>query len=373
MHVMQFHEVANIFPMMSAEEFESLKQSITKNGQRVPIYTFEGRIVDGRNRYRACLDLGVSPWFEEWNGEGLLCDFVWDLNAERRDLDKGAKQMSAARYAIELEKESKTRQMTGLRNVGSSLPIGNNEDFGRSVEKAADKFNMGFQTVARAVAVEKQGAPELVRAVESGAASVSAAAEVASLPVEEQREIVSQGAKAIVEAAKAIREGKSPHVAHNSGNNEWYTPAEYIEAARQVLGAIDLDPASSDIANQAVQAKHYFTAEVDGLAHEWSGRVWMNPPYAGELIGQFTSKLMQHYDEGKIEAAIVLVNNATETKWFQEMAQEASAVCFPRGRVRFLDPNGQPGAPLQGQALLYIGDNVEGFKDAFSQFGVVFS
>jgi phage N-6-adenine-methyltransferase len=367
---LEFHEAANIFPMMSMEEFESLKQSISKNGQRVPIYTFEGRIVDGRNRYRACLDLGISPWFEEWNGEGLLCDFVWDLNAERRDLDKGAKQMSAARYAIELEKESKTR--SGMRTDLTSAQIYAEVDFGKSRDKAAEKFGVAPRTIDYAVAVEKQGATELVGAVESGIASVSAAAEVATLPVEEQREIVSQGPKAIVEAAKAIREGKSPHVAHNSGNNEWYTPAEYIEAAREVLGTIDLDPASSDIANQTVQAKHYFTAEVDGLAHEWSGRIWMNPPYAGELIGQFTSKLMQHYDEGKIEAAIVLVNNATETKWFQEMAQEASAVCFPRGRVRFLDPKGQPGAPLQGQALLYFGANVDGFKAAFNQFGVVF-
>jgi ParB family chromosome partitioning protein len=239
--------------------------------------------------------------------------------------------------------------------------------------EAAELLNVSERTVNAAAKVKDEGTPELVHAVESGAASVSAAAQVATLPVEEQREIVSQGPQAIVEAAKAVREGKNPHVAHNSGNNEWYTPVEYIEAAREVLGGIDLDPASSDIANQTVQATHYFTAQVDGLAHEWSGRVWMNPPYSSDLIGQFISKLIQHYDAGKIEAAIVLVNNATETKWFQELAHESAAVCFPRGRVRFLDPNGQPGTPLQGQALLYIGDNVEGFKDSFSQFGVVFS
>lgn len=369
--MMEFHEVANIFPMMSATEFESLKQSIIKNGQRVPIYTSKGKIVDGRNRYRACLALDVSPWFEEWNGEGLLCDFVWDLNAERRDLDTGAKHMAAARYAIELKKESKTR--SGMRTDLTSVSIDTEVDFGKSRDKAAEKFQIAPATVARAIQVEKQGTPELVRAVESGTASVSAAAQVATLPIEEQREIVSQGPQAIVEAAKAVREGKSPHVAHNSGNNEWYTPAEYIEAAREVLGGIDLDPASSDIANQTVQATHYLTAEVDGLAHEWSGRVWMNPPYSSDLIGQFISKLIQHYDEGKIEAAIVLVNNATETKWFQELAHESAAVCFPRGRVRFLDPNGQPGTPLQGQALLYIGDNIEGFTASFLQFGVVFS
>jgi ParB family chromosome partitioning protein len=239
-------------------------------------------------------------------------------------------------------------------------------------EEAADMLNVSKRTVNAAAKVKDEGTPELVRAVESGTASVSAAAQVATLPIEEQREIVSQGPQAIVEAAKAVREGKSPHVAHNSGNNEWYTPVEYIEAAREVLGGIDLDPASSDIANQTVQATHYFTAEVDGLAHEWSGRVWMNPPYSSDLIGQFISKLIQHYDAGKIEAAIVLVNNATETKWFQELAQNAYAICFPKGRIKYLDSSGTPAnAPLQGQAFIYFGENADLFKAIFQQFGVV--
>ena len=356
----EFHEVANIFPMMSATEFEQLKTDIQYNGLLEAIWRHDGKIIDGRNRYQACVETGVTPHFREWDGIGSLTAFVVSLNLHRRHLTESQRGMVAAKLSNMTQGQRTDIQLSAnLQKVSRA--------------EAAELLSVSERTVNAAVKVKDEGALELVRAVESGAASVSAAAQVATLPIEEQREIVAKGSQAIVEAAKAVREGKSPHVAHNSGNNEWYTPQEYIKAAREVLGDIDLDPASSDIANQTVQAKHYFTAEVDGLAHEWSGRIWMNPPYSSDLIGQFISKLIQHYDEGKIEAAIVLVNNATETRWFQELAHESAAVCFPRGRVRFLDPNGQPGTPLQGQTLLYIGDNIEGFTASFLRFGVVFS
>jgi hypothetical protein len=75
-----------------------------------------------------------------------------------------------------------------------------------------------------------------------------------------------------------------------TGENEWYTPAKYIEMARKVLGEIDLDPASSLAANDTVKAKEWFD---DGLTKPWRGRVWMNPPYAQPLIGQFITKLVE--------------------------------------------------------------------------------
>jgi len=166
-------------------------------------------------------------------------------------------------------------------------------------------------------------------------------------------------------------ESSKPHVANNSGNNEWYTPREYVESARRVLGRIDLDPATSEIANTIVQAGEFYTVDDDGLTQEWTGKVWMNPPYSSDLVGRFSKKLCNHYQAGDVTEAIVLVNNATETAWFQRMARMATCVCFPKSRVRFWRPDGETGAPLQGQAILYFGTKKSDFSDEFRSFGFV--
>jgi ParB family chromosome partitioning protein len=162
------------------------------------------------------------------------------------------------------------------------------------------------------------------------------------------------------------------HVGQNSGNNEWYTPAAYIEAARAVLGAIDLDPASSDAANRVVQARTFYSKEDDGLSKSWSGRVWMNPPYAPPLIDQFADKLVASIKAGDVVAAIVLVNNATETDWFTTLVSQAYLVCFTYERVKFWRADtDETAAPLQGQAVLYVGDHYRRFFENFSPFGLV--
>src|SRR5262245_29758517 len=210
---MEFHEVASIFPMMGAKEFKGLMDSIQKNGQRQPIYTHDSKIVDGRNRYLACVELGIKPHFEEWDGKGLLADFVWDLNAQRRQLTGGARDIAAAKYAKAREKEARQRQVSVLRKGNSpSSSIDDDgelkdlEDFARSSEIAAKKHGISPSTVWRATKVIDKGVPELVDAVQSGQASTWAAFHVAKLPKEQQKEIVARGGEEIVKTAKTLHE-----------------------------------------------------------------------------------------------------------------------------------------------------------------------
>jgi ParB family chromosome partitioning protein len=162
-----------------------------------------------------------------------------------------------------------------------------------------------------------------------------------------------------------------PHVARNTGEAEWFTPPVYLDAARAALGAFDLDPASCPQAQRLVRAAAYHTRAEDGLSKPWAGKIWLNPPYNAGLVDRFVGKLVGHYRAGDVTAAVVLVNNATDTAWFRQCAGAASAFCFPTGRVRFLTPDGEQGSPLQGQALLYLGGEPGRFAAAFGAFGPV--
>jgi len=154
--------------------------------------------------------------------------------------------------------------------------------------------------------------------------------------------------------------------------DEWYTPVEYIEAARKVMGRIDVDPASCAAAQQTVKAYAYLTKDDDALREEisWHGCVWLNPPYSTPLIRQFVSKLIVQYELGNVSQAVILTNNSSDTGWFHDLLSRYPA-CFTRGRVQFWRPDADNFGARQGQTLFYLGDNFVAFRDVFGEFGQV--
>ena len=196
----EFHAVAELFPLLRGAAFEELVADIQNNGLREPILCdAEGRIVDGRNRYRACLQAGVEPRFFEWQGEGSLEELSLSLNLRRRHLNESQRAMVAARVARLMGKDATKRKGVPREKVANLRP----SQFGKSCGKAADLVNVSARLISHAIKVLRDGGDNLIAAVESGQLAVSAAATLAGLPKDEQARVVEGGAK---EAARRVRE-----------------------------------------------------------------------------------------------------------------------------------------------------------------------
>lgn len=252
--------------------------------------------------------------------------------------------------------------------IGDLIRFGEAE-YGEKYSQALDATVYAYSTLAHDVSVA--GKFEICRRRQN--LSWGHHAEVGKLAPAKQDELLERAEVEQWPISRLREECGGAHVGHNSGDNEWYTPEKYIEAARRTMGRIDLDPASTAEANAIVKAAKFFDTESDGLAHHWEGRLWMNPPYSQPLIEHFIQKMVRCFKDGDVKEACVLVNNATETGWFQELADSANAVCFPCGRIRFWhhEKEGKC-APLQGQGILYFGKNAGRFKDAYDEFGTIF-
>src|SRR5690606_26376855 len=368
-------EKYQVMPPLTDEEYEALKADIAQRGVQVPVeYDEDGNILDGYHRVRACLELGITDWpkvVRRGLTEEQKIEHALVLNLHRRHLTRDQRRELVAklrgqgwslRRIAERLGVSKSQVERDASGVPFSAPATVTGADGKQYPATKPApVELPERHEAEAPAQATQPAPAKVEAEEAQEAPADASVFAA------QSQEPALEAPVVVAAASAPK----PHVAYNSGNNEWYTPPEYIEAARAVMGGIDLDPASSPLANEVVKATLYFTAEDDGLKQPWAGRVWMNPPYSQPLIQQFCEKLVAHVRAGEVREACVLVNNATETTWFQLLATVATAICFPKGRIRFWSPDGQEGAPLQGQAVLYMGPQPDKFAQEFKKFGFV--
>src|SRR3984957_20384482 len=157
----EFHPLADIFPLLEEKDLEALAEDIKAKGLTEPITLYEGKVLDGRNRYRACdlakVELGPDH-FIEYEGADAL-GFVVSKNLHRRHLNESQRAIIAAEIA---------NMPQGFR---SDQPSANLQKV-ISVPKAAKLMNVSPRSVATAKAIKD---PDLKEAVKTGRKSVNAA------------------------------------------------------------------------------------------------------------------------------------------------------------------------------------------------------
>ena len=170
--IIAFHPAASVFPLMSGEEYEGLIADIRRNGLREPIWTLDGKILDGRNRYRACQEAKIEPRFQELNGQGSPLNFVLSMNLHRRHLTPSQKAAVAVEILPWLEKEAKGRQRfsRGRGKKGTQRIAGVSK--GEAREQAAKIFGTNRQYVQDAKKLHQEN-PELFQAVKVGKVTLS--------------------------------------------------------------------------------------------------------------------------------------------------------------------------------------------------------
>lgn len=338
-------ELRALVPSLTDEECAQLEANLVKDGCLHPLIAWkeEDVLLDGHNRKEICDRNGLKYKTHGVSLPNRDSAKRWIIEHQfgRRNLTLFQRAELALKLKPLIAAEAKEKQ----RKSGGAVHQKSGEAPIRTDKQLASRAEVSHDTIAKAEYILKHSDEKTLDSLRHGETTINA-------------------------EYNRLRGAPAPHVAHNSGDNEWYTPPEYIEAARKTMGGIDCDPASSEHANEIVKADKFWTAEQDGLKQAWGKRVWMNPPYAQPLCAHFCRTLVFKVTAGEVEAACVLVNNATETEWFRTLIRVASAAVFPFGRIKFLDPDGAPrGAPLQGQAVIYIGPDTQNFLAVFRPFG----
>jgi hypothetical protein len=230
------HPAAELFPLMKDTDRGLLVDDIVEHGLREPILVYQGLILDGRNRLRACEIAGVEPRFVEWDGVGSPLAIVLSRNLHRRHLNEGQRAIIAARAKGMFEDEAAERERAHqfrqpqqspateggeTETLRETTAIANLHEPGRTVnEQAAELLNVSPRSVATASRVLKSADEQVIAAVESGDVAVSDAASVANRPKDQQRQ-----------ALQAKRQGRARtlrQAAEELGDNP--TSSEVTEA-----------------------------------------------------------------------------------------------------------------------------------------------
>ncbi len=333
--------IFNIYPKMSEKDYSALKNDIKTNGydQKYPIWLYNGDILDGWNRQQACDELNITPVYQNFIGSNSDASSFVIRSNNRRDLTTFQRSCIAIKSASlieELKAEAKERQIEGGKNKVRQKIAEPKKDANKTDAKLAKLFNTNRTYIQKARKIKSEN-PEMFERILNGEETIN----------------------------KINIKGIFTH------ENEWYTPTEYVEKSRRVMGGrIDVDPASSDYAQKVVQAIIYYTIITNGLTKSWYGNIFMNPPFSTAEIVAFINKFIEEYNLGHIKQAIILTNNSTDTDWFHKLMKIAQLACFTDGRVKFYHQEKKPNI-THGQVFFYVGNNEDKFIEEFTNVGLI--
>lgn len=168
------HPYSKSFPMIAGEEYAVFKKDIEENGLHNPIITYQGMILDGRNRFKACTELGIEPKFKEFEGDDVkACQFVLSQNIFHRHLTPGQRAVAALPlYDKIIELKQPTTYKKGVQKTHQQ----NRES--SSVYKVSKTIGVGLNVMGNAIKL-RNVAPELLEKVKTGEMTMSKANSIA--------------------------------------------------------------------------------------------------------------------------------------------------------------------------------------------------
>lgn len=355
----------------NTDKVRAIASSIAEIGLINPIAIREdGTLIAGLHRLEACKSLGLAQIearvFELDSLDAELAEI--DENLQRNDL-------TVLEQGEHLYRRNQILEEKGLRrNVGGNGSNQHNSNgvtitpLQKTTADIAAEMGISENSAQKRVQIARDlldDVKEMIRDTPL-ADSTTKLLELARMQPDEQRET-------------AQRLQRMNVTVFSNESNEWYTPAWVTARAADVMGNIDLDPASSTVAQMIQCADEWYgldhpdESRRDGLAVEWHGCVWLNPPYGrsedGHNAGLWSRKLINEWKAGRVDSGILLVKAALGYNWFEELWRKLP-VCFLRDRLSFVRPDGKDdGQSKQATALFYVGSDIEQFSGVFSKYG----
>lgn len=278
-----FHPLANIFPLIEGQDFEDLVRDVREHGLREPIVLLDGKILDGRNRYRACVEAKVLPGsldsltvsqlkhikhFSPMGGalpsQDELLAFVLSKNLHRRQMSDDQRRMVGARIVNLKQGRPAEEQTSPMANI--------------SRDTAAQMLASDVAGIDRARAVISHAAPEVIDAVDRGVMSVRSAADLAAQPIERQTEIIqslprdangkltTEAKKALAPIIKEVRAEKQAEKKQKRDDREIALGRKLLAMPEKVFGVAiedfewDHQPWSRETGMDRHPSNHYPTA-----------------------------------------------------------------------------------------------------------------